>query len=81
MPAKNDQATIYIDGPKMDWSMDDGLYSGFQDWKLECELIPDGELAEIAEPQKVNTLIRWAGSFGLKISRCGRRIKPTSPLL
>ena len=41
MPPKKDQAPIYIDGPKMDWSMDDGLW-------------------------KVNTLIRWAGSFGLK---------------
>ena len=30
--------------------MDDRLYSCFQDWKLECELILDGELAEIAEP-------------------------------
>ena len=66
MPPKKDQAPVYIDGPKMDWSMDDGLYSCFQDWKLECELILDGELVEIAEPRKVNTLIRWAGSFGLK---------------
>ena len=46
--------------------MDDGLYSRFQDWKLECDLILDGELTEIAEPRKVNTLIRWAGSFDLK---------------
>ena len=37
--------------------MDDWLYSCFQDWKLECELILDGELAEIAEPWKVNTPI------------------------
>ena len=81
MPPKKDQAPIYIDGPKMDWSMDDGLYSCFQDWKLECKLILDGELTEIAEPWKVNTLIRWAGSFSLKTSRCGRRIKPNSPLL
>ena len=56
MPPKKDQAPIYIDGSKMDWSMDDGLYSRFQDWKLECELILDGELAEIAEPGK-STLI------------------------
>ena len=56
MPPKKDQAPIYIDGPKMDWSMDEGLYSCFQDWKLECELILDGELTEIAEPRKVNTL-------------------------
>ena len=47
MPPKKDQAPIYIDGPKMDWSMDDGLCS-----RLECELILDGELAEIAEPRK-----------------------------
>ena len=46
--------------------MDDGLYSHFQDWKLECELILDGELAAITEPWKVNTFIRWAGSFGLE---------------
>ena len=48
--SKKDQAPIYIDGPKMDWSMGDGLYSHFQDWKLECELILDGELTEIVEP-------------------------------
>ena len=46
--------------------MDDGLYSHFQDWKLECELILDCELTEIVEPWNVNTLIQWPGSFGLK---------------
>ena len=49
MPPKRNPAPIYIDGPKMDWSMDDGLYSHFQDWRLECELILDGELTETAE--------------------------------
>ena len=57
MPPEKDQVSIYIDGPKMDWSMEDGLYSHFQDWKLECKLILDGELTEIAEPHKVNILI------------------------
>ena len=57
MPPERDQAPIYIDGPKMDWSMDDGLYSCFQDWKLEHELILDGELTEIVKAWKVNTLI------------------------
>ena len=57
MPPKKDQAPIYTDGPKMDWSMDDRLYSRFQDWKLECKPILDGELTEIVEPQKVKTLI------------------------
>ena len=75
MPPKKDQAPIYIDGPKMDWSMDDGLYSCFQDWKLECELILDGELTEIAESQKVNTLIRLAGSFGFKTLKVWQKDK------
>ena len=66
MPPKKDPTPIYIEGPKMDWAMDDGLYPRFQDWKLECELILDGELTEIAESRKVNTLIRWAEPFGLK---------------
>ena len=66
MPPKKDPTPIYIDGPKMDWQMDDGLYSHFQDWKLECQLILDEELTEIAESRQVNTLIRWARSFGLK---------------
>ena len=57
MPPKKAQTPIYIDGSKMDWSMDDGLYSHFQDWELEQELILDGELTEIVEPRKVNTLI------------------------
>ena len=57
MPPKKDQASIYIDGSKMVLSMDHGLYSSFQDWKLEYELILDGELTEIVEPWKVNTLI------------------------
>ena len=57
MPPKKDQASIYIDGSKMVLSTDHGLYSSFQDWKLEYELILDGELTEIVEPWKVNTLI------------------------
>ena len=57
MPPKKDQAPIYIDGSKMDWSMDDGLYSCFQDRKLESKLILDGEHREIVETWKVNTLI------------------------
>ena len=80
MPPKKDQAPIYIDGPKMDWSMDDGLYSCFQDWKLECKLILCGELAEITEPGKSHSFNGLDHSV-YKTSRCGRRIKPTSPLL
>ena len=26
----------YIEGPKMHWTMNDGLYSRFLKWKLKC---------------------------------------------
>ena len=58
MPPKKDPTPIYIEGPKMDWAMDDGLYTHVSrtgNWSVN--LYFDGELAEIAEPCKVNTLI------------------------
>ena len=39
MPPKKDPTPIFIDGPKMDWSMDDGLYSRFQDWSVNLSLM------------------------------------------
>ena len=80
MPPKKDPTPPYIEGPKMDWSMDDGLYSRFQDWKLECELILDGELAEVAEARKVNMLIRWAGPHGIKHLKVWQKDKTTLTL-
>ena len=47
MSPKKDPTPLYIEGPQMDWAMDHGLYTHFQDWKLEYELILDGELSEI----------------------------------
>ena len=29
----------YIKGPKMNWTMDDGLYHRFLKWHLKCETI------------------------------------------
>ena len=27
----------YIEGPKMNWTVDDGLYNRFLKWKIKCE--------------------------------------------
>ena len=35
----------YIEGLKMDWTVNDGLYHRFLKWKLKCENILDCELA------------------------------------
>ena len=29
----------YIEGPKMNWTVDDGLYHRFLKWRLKCETI------------------------------------------
>ena len=42
----------YIEGPRMDWTMNDGLYSTFLKWKLKCENILECELAKFAEKRK-----------------------------
>ena len=36
---------LYIEGPKRNWTMDDGLYHRFLKWHLKCETILDCELA------------------------------------
>ena len=40
----------YTEGPKMDWTVNDGLYHRFLKWKLKCEKILDCEFAMLPEP-------------------------------
>ena len=39
----------YIEGPKMDWTVNDNLYNRFLKWKLKCENILECELVVLAE--------------------------------
>ena len=39
----------YIEGPKMDWTVNDGLYHRFLKWCLKCENILECELAALPE--------------------------------
>ena len=42
----------YIEGPKMNWNVDDGLYNRFLKWKIKCENILECELAMLSESRK-----------------------------
>ena len=53
---------LYIVGPKVDWTVNDGLYHRFLKWKLKCENILDCELAMLPECKKVISL---CGDFGM----------------
>ena len=53
----------YIEGPKMNWTVDDGLYHRFLKWRLKCETILDCKLANLPTKQKCQKIIAWSGDF------------------
>ena len=55
----------YIEGPKMDWTVNDALYHRFLKWKLKCENILECELATLPESQKCKKVIAWSSYFGM----------------
>ena len=54
---------LYIEGPKMNWTVDDGLYHRFLKWQLKCKTILDCELANLPTKQKCQKIIAWSGDF------------------
>ena len=55
----------YIEGPKMDWTVNDGLYHRFLKWHLKCENILECKLAALPECQQCKKVIAWSGNFGM----------------
>ena len=55
----------YIEGPKMDLTVNDGLYHRFLKWHLKCENILECELAALPERQQCTKVIAWSGNFGM----------------
>ena len=55
----------YIEGPKMDWVVNNALYHRFFKWKLKCKNILECELTALPECQKCKKVITWSGNFGM----------------
>ena len=55
----------YIEGPSMDWIVNDNLYHRFLKWKIKCKNILECELAMLPEARKCKNIIVWSGDFGL----------------
>ena len=55
----------YVEGPKMDWTIDDALPSKFIRWINKCENILDCELAILQESAKCQKVIQWPEDAGL----------------
>ena len=50
----------YIEGPKMDWTLNDGLYHRFLKWCLKCKNILECMLAALTECQQCKkVIVRW----------------------
>ena len=58
---------LYIEGPKMNCTVDDGLYYRFLKWRLKCETILDCELANLPAKQKCQKVIAWSGDFDMDL--------------
>ena len=56
---------LYIEGPTMDWTMNDGLYDMFLKWRLKCKNILECELAMLPQIRKCKKIVAWSGDFGL----------------
>ena len=55
----------YIEGPCIDWTVNDGLYHRFLKWRLKCKNILECELAALSECQKSKKVVAWSGDFGM----------------
>ena len=57
----------YIEGPKTNWTVNDGLYHRFLKWQLKCKTILDCKLANLPIKQKCQKIIAWSGNFGMDL--------------
>ena len=55
----------YVEGPKLDWTIDGALHSRFIRWRIKSENILDCELAILQESAKCKKVIQWSGDAGL----------------
>ena len=53
----------YIEGPKMDWTVNNGLYHRFLKCHLKCKNILECELAALPERQQCKKVIAWPRDF------------------
>ena len=54
-----------VEGPKMDWTVEDALHSRFIRWRIKCENNLDFQLAILQENTKCKQVIQWSGDAGL----------------
>ena len=65
-PVLQNMFMSYIEGPRMDWTVNDSLYHRLLKWRLKWKNILECELAALPEPQQCKKVIAWSGDFGME---------------
>ena len=55
----------YIEGPQMDWTVNDNLYHKFLKWHLKCKNILECKVVALPECQQCKKVIAWSGDCGM----------------
>ena len=55
----------YIEGPHMDWTVNDNLYHRFLKWHLKCENILECKLVALPACQQYKKVIACSGNCGM----------------
>ena len=55
----------YIEGPCIDWTVNDGLYHRVLKWRLKCENILECKLATLQECQQCKKVVAGSRDFGM----------------
>ena len=55
----------YMEGPCLDWTVNDGLYHRFLKCRLKCKNTLKCMLAALPECQKCKKVVTWSGDFGM----------------
>ena len=55
----------YIEGPHMDWTVNDNLYHRFFKWHLKCKNILECKLVALPEQQQCKKVIACSGDCGM----------------
>ena len=56
---------LYIEGPHMDWTANDGLYHRFLKWHLKCKNILQCKLMALPECKQCKKVIGWSRDCGM----------------
>ena len=55
----------YIEGPKMDWTVNDSLYHRFLKWKIKCKTYWIVNWECYLKQKKIKKVVAWSGDFGI----------------